>query len=291
MNNSTKIQILIYGLALILATAGESLLIRSTALPKLPPVFVCSPQGMILAQTLSYRWARDFKMMRLPRLPGMPVYATVLIDPGHGGKDPGARGPANAVEKNIVLDVGLRLQSILGRHGIHALMTRTDDIFFSLRQRVEMAERYHVDVLLSLHVNASSYDDVSGIEIFFASEEMYWPGVHEALTDAVMNVGEALSGAPEPLRQYSDSKKRLREQSQALAQNVSRELSAAVGARNRGVKREHFYVLTEAAVPAILIEMGFVTNGEEGRKLNTEEYRQALAAALAQILLDYEPQQ
>ncbi len=285
MNERIKIPVWIYISVLVSVALAGCLAVRQHLQP-FQPVSAASPEGHVLTAVLSHQWhVRGIK--RLPGIPGALVYRTVLIDPGHGGKDPGAQGVDGAVEKDIVLDIGLRLQKILAAHGVHASMTRARDEFLTLEERVGKIRSRHPDLFLSLHANSSVDSSVSGIEVFFAEDEAYWEDVHEALTDVILNSEESLQDVPGEIYQFDGARKHFRKESGIFAKHLSVELTKAVGTRNRGVKREHFYVLSEAPAPSILVELGFVTHPDEGRKLMTEKYRQTLAEALAKSLLDY----
>lgn len=286
MNNRIKISIWTYLSILAAVTVAGCWAAQKYVLPPSQPVSVNSPQGKVLVAALSCQWhVRGVR--HIPGMPGDLIYKTVMIDPGHGGKDPGAQGVDGDFEKNIVLDIGLRLQKILERHGVHVIMTRSDDEFFSLEERAEMVRQYHPDLFLSLHANSSSDADVSGMEVYYAEEEVYWAHIHNTLNEIITGTSESILDGPEALYEYHDFKKAFREESEVFAKHFAAGVARAVGARNRGVKRQHFYVLTKAEAPAILIEMGFMTHPDEGRKLATEQYRQTLAEAMAKNLLNY----
>lgn len=287
--NRERIHIVIYLFILAIVVALGSRYIRQNFSR---PLTADSVQGRTLASVMGYQWSHIWKMKFLPRLPGQRVYQTILIDPGHGGKDPGARGVANMDEKAITLDVGLRLRDILENNGFRVFMTRTTDEFVSLEERVGMIKECKPDVFLSVHANSSSDTGVSGIEVYYAQEEEYWAKVHSSINEALKDSESPVMDTPEELSRPDNARFKIHQQAGKFARHLSGDLSLMTGARNRGIKRAHFYVLSEASIPSVLVEMGFVTNAEEGTKLATEEYRQQLAESLAKGLMTYvEPQQ
>lgn len=284
MNERFKISIWVYAaLFAVVAAAGCFAACSGRTSSSFRPASTGSSSGKVLTAFLSYQW----HSRGVTTIPYFPVYTTVLIDPGHGGKDPGAQGVGGALEKDIVLDIGVRLRKILESRGVLVRMTRDNDQFFSLEERVSMIDRYGADVFLSLHANSSSDRSASGVEIYYAQAETYWAAINQTLNNVIGDSIESVFDARTEIYQYNNHKRTFRTQAQNLARHMASQLAAATGARNRGIKSQRFYVVSEAKVPAILLELGFMTNPEEGRKLATEEYRQTLAETLAESLLNY----
>lgn len=169
---------------------------------------------------------------------------TVMIDPGHGGHDPGAgeKTLSRVPEKTIVLDVGNKVAELLQSRGAKVICTRRTDTFLSLDDRANAAERYRVDLFISIHANASSKPHVSGAEVH----------IYTSPSSATVSA----------------------------AQSMLSSLQRA-GIECRGIPRSNFHVLREHSRPAMLIECGFMTNAVDARNLNSPAYRDRLAAAIA----------
>lgn len=171
-----------------------------------------------------------------------PVRATVIIDAGHGGKDPGARGVSTAPEKTITLDIARKLASTLRRRGANVVMTRTDDTFVSLDGRAAMAERHHVDVFISIHADSAPRASASGATVYIAR----------------------------------NASKRSRSVAEQLNQALQR-----AGIKTRGINKAGFRVLVGHSRPSVLVECGFLTNASDARQLNDGAYQSKLIRAIA----------
>ncbi len=175
----------------------------------------------------------------------------VVVDPGHGGPDPGAVGIGGIYEKDIVLDISLQVASFLENQGIQAILTRQTDVDLGLQPRVEIANRASATLFVSIHANGISMNadkEVNGIETFHVA------GSREG---------------------------------QQLAEHIQQHLLANTGMRDRGVKRARFYVLVRTAMPAVLVEVGFVTGQEDALRLSDPATRTQMAQAIVQGILDY----
>ncbi len=217
----------------------------------------------------------------------------VVIDAGHGGIDPGAVG--FVVEKEVTLDLALRLQKLLQQEGIEVLLTRSTDAHLSpdkatdLGMRAEMANSKR-NLFISIHVN-SAPQAAQGIETYYFGNtidssllaqvirENGGGEVGRRLTREAQSVGERLV---RDLIAQSNLKF-----SRQLAHLVQGAMLQATGAVDRGVRQAPFYVIRNARIPAILVEVGFANHPEEGRRLQKSEYRQALAEALAKGILRF----
>ncbi|WP_181346841.1 N-acetylmuramoyl-L-alanine amidase [Thalassobacillus sp. CUG 92003] len=175
----------------------------------------------------------------------------VTLDPGHGGHDPGARGHG-LVEKNVVLDVGLKARKYLKNAGIKVRMTRDTDRFHSLDRRVDIAKQNNSDTFVSIHANAFM-ESANGVETYY-----YAAG----LTN----------------REYSSLK---------LAEFINERLYKEMNMSNRGVKNSGFRVIKANSLPAVLTEIGFVTNNGDAAKLKTQKYREKAGKAIALGIVDY----
>ncbi|MCX7802323.1 MAG: N-acetylmuramoyl-L-alanine amidase [Meiothermus ruber] len=222
-----------------------------------------------------------------------PQPRVVVIDPGHGGVDSGAVG--YVVEKEVTLDLALRLRQLLQKEGIEVILTRSSDTHLSpdkatdLGLRAEMANSKR-NLFISIHVN-SAPNAAQGIETYYFGStldqsllaqvirENGGGELGQRLTREAQSVGERLV---RDLIAQSNLKF-----SRQLAHYVQGALLEATGAVDRGVRQAPFYVIRNARIPAILVEVGFANHPVEGRRLQTNEYRQTLALALARGILRF----
>lgn len=176
-----------------------------------------------------------------------PVTTTkkVVIDAGHGGTDAGAIG-GGTYEKDITLDVAKRVEDLLKKSGFAVLMTRSNDTYVSLQDRVAMSENYNPDIFVSIHVNSSVRPEITGVETHYYHQE-----------------------------------------SMTLAQTVHSSLASAVDSPNRGLFKSKFYVINHTTDPAILVEIGFISNSAERAQLVGEKRKQATAKAIADGVKNY----
>ncbi len=207
-------------------------------------------------------------IMRRAVLAKKPV-RTVLIDPGHGGKDEGAaRGKLK--EKEITLDVANQVAALLKARGYTVHLTRTTDSHLTLEQRVAAASRLKADVLISIHANAATATTARGIETYACTPQ----GV--ASTNGTEVKSKATAG-------NLHDRENIR-----LAYELQRYLLHYTKSEDRGVKRANFLVLRDAPCVAALVEMGFVSNPGEAAKLATPAFRRLLAAGIADGLVAYD---
>lgn len=209
----------------------------------------------------------------------------MVIDAGHGGEEKGAIGPGGLLEKDVTLDVAQRLRTRLERGGgVRVVLTREDDRSLSLADRTALANNHEAELFVSIHANAASKQDAAGAETYFLS---YQATDAEAQALAALENEQGGAGAP---TQRPDLRmvlwdlaqaEHLRESS-ALAETIQAELNALLGLKDRGVKQAPFRVLMSATMPAVLIEVGFITNPDEEEKLRSPAYRESLALAISQ---------
>jgi len=213
---------------------------------------------------------------------------TIVLDPGHGGRDPGAVGKTiKAHEKEINLCVALILKSILEKEmGVRVLMTRSDDSFVSLQERTKFANENKADLFISIHTNASKDRSSRGIEMYYLSTAKTTEArAVEALENSVVELYE---GGKEAIRRYDDLALILSdimqaenlEQSSNLANKLQMNICAGTKSCDRGVKQANFYVLRGAFMPAVLIEMGFISNPVEESFLVNKQYQERLARTI-----------
>lgn len=221
--------------------------------------------------------------------PSQDRFDTVVIDAGHGGDDRGARGARGLLEKDLVLDVARRLQARLRQSGLRVVMTRNEDRFVPLEERTSIANDARGDLFLSIHANASRFRGARGIETFFVSVEA---NDEDALRLAeaenlALAGGEGLPASTgDPLLAILGdliANEHVME-SQEFARMAQRRIATEEAARSRGVKQAPFVVLMGVQMPAVLVEIGFLTNSDEERALREEEERNRLARGLAEAV-------
>lgn len=205
---------------------------------------------------------------------------TIVIDPGHGGKDPGALGDGVIQEKGIVLSISKRLKEILTAKGYRVLMTRETNRFIPLKERTQFATRHKADLFLSVHANASESPQANGIETYYLDVSSTDKASEQIAARENANSGYSIQELESLLQGILRESKS--EDSRRLAEHVQRKLVHTTGAVDRGVKHARFVVLIGTKVPAILIETGFVSNATERRKLVTTAYQSKIAAAIAE---------
>ncbi len=207
-----------------------------------------------------------------PKFPGKKI-STIVLDPGHGGKDPGNR-VAGRNEKTATLALAQELGGQLKASGFKVILTRTKDKFVELPVRPDIANRANADLFVSLHFNAttSGKADVSGPETY-----------------CITPVGAASSNAQGEGANYGGTPANLSEKkSLLLAYQVQRALVKNLEVEDRSVRRARFAVLRDAEMPAILIESGYMTHPVEGKKIFDAGYRKQLAAAIVKGILNYQ---
>ncbi len=214
-----------------------------------------------------------------------PLVKTVVIDPGHGGRDAGAIGQSGAKEKDIVLDIGLRLERLIREQlGMKVIMTRTEDVFVPLENRTMIANRHHADFFISLHVNAAPGSRAIGFETYFLSREPSDRGAKASAVreNTVLNLEGVGQDAQRGLKTvlWDLAQTFYVKESSELAELLLNELGQSLKVENRGIKSAPFFVLIGAAMPSVLVEVAFITNPDEEHKLEQEMYRQQIADAL-----------
>jgi N-acetylmuramoyl-L-alanine amidase len=182
----------------------------------------------------------------LPSVPNTRV--VVVIDPGHGGRDPGAVGINGLQEKQVIFPISLRVAELLEQQGVTVVMTRRTDSTLDLQSRVDIAERARGTLFVSIHANAISMSrpDVNGVETYYASD-----------------TGRRLAAA------------------------IQASMLAATGMNDRGVKQARFFVLRRTSMPAALVEVGFVTGAADAPRLADPAWREVAANAIARGILQY----
>lgn len=224
---------------------------------------------------------------------GLQPLRLIVLDPGHGGHDPGATGPTGVMEKDVVLDVTKRVARLVEEGlGVRVAMSRSTDVFIPLRERTSFANRQRADLFVSIHANAHPRAVSEGVEAYFVSSEASDNDARQvaAIENGVIRLegpdtrpkGDVLKSILWDLAQSE-----FQRESSFLAETVLDSMTRSLSLVNRGVKQAGFFVLGGAATPAILIEIGFLTNYREERKLATPQYREAVARAIYEGLAEY----
>lgn len=215
----------------------------------------------------------------------------VVIDPGHGGNDPGAIGRTGLKEKDLVLDIAKRVKEQLNEDGIDVILTRDRDRFIPLERRARIANESDVDFFISIHANAARLKGARGFEVYY-------------LSNAVDDNARAVEAAENSFLKFDDSSFQRRntdleatiwdlvytenrEESIELAKYIAKAVDSSTSLHNRGVKSARFYVLKGAQMPSVLVEVGFISNPSEEKNLKDPYYRQAVASAIAKGVLNY----
>ena len=214
----------------------------------------------------------------------------IVIDAGHGGHDDGTIGPHGMIEKDIVLDVALRVSKLVQeKMGAEVILTRSDDTFIPLRERTAIANEHKADLFLSIHANSSPAPEVAGTETFYLN----FTNVSTSLDVAAReNAGsDKTVGELKDLIQSITLNDKI-EESHTFAQDIQNSIQAQAersnaAAHNRGVKRAPFVVLIGASMPSVLAEIGFLSNSRDENNLSKPEYRQKVAEALYKGLAQY----
>ena len=211
-----------------------------------------------LLEPASYLASRDYKV--------------VVLDPGHGGDDRGAKGRRNVEEKRVVLDVVRRARVHLANAGLKVFLTRETDRFIELGERSAKTARWGGDIYVSVHLNSAPSAAPSGIETFVVATPGYptTAGTTATRSDRLSYAGNSFDSANAVLGYY-----------------LQRALLSKAGGEDRGVRRARFMVLRNAPCPAALVECGFVSNSKEESLMLQANHREAIALAISKGVLDY----
>jgi len=268
---------------LLIAEAREAERLEQAALPA-PVIEVAGrrerPPGSLTIPQGGFSIARQL---------GLGV-SRIVIDPGHGGHDPGAQG-RGITETELVLDVALRLEALLQKiPGVEVILTRRTDEFVALPERTAMANREAADLFLSIHANASAHPTARGVETYFLN---FADNLSAAAVAARENAAstQAMGALPDFVKAIALNNKL--DESREFAGEVQRALLVRLRGSNRnmrdlGVKQAPFVVLIGAVMPSALAEISFVTNPQEAKLLRSSAYRQRIAEALLHGIRKYQ---
>jgi len=220
----------------------------------------------------------------------------VVIDPGHGGIETGATGPGGMVEKDVTLDLARRLKRALERdRRLEVVLTRDEDRLVGLDERTAIANHNRADLFLSIHMNAASRATAHGAETYFLSADATDDAARTlaALENRGAERGDdvvvTVDGEQRNLQLvlWDLAQNQYLAESSALAESMQRHLNELTGTRDRGVRQAPFRVLMGATMPAVLVEVGFVTNPEEETKFRTDAYREQVVQAMTRAVHEF----
>ncbi len=225
-------------------------------------------------------------------------WQTVTLDPGHGGRDPGAISPINGLqEKDVVLEVAKYARDVLVKAGVKVVMTRDKDIFIPLESRANTANTSRSNLFVSIHANYIEAPSITGVEVFYGDD---WPKSNiDCSTRAYflagrMDLNHFIAGSAK--RNFSEREEafffkmmleQANEAGKRCARIVARTLADGLQTDNRGIKTKNLRVIRRAFCPAILVEIGFLSNRYEARKLKESSYRRKAGEKIAEGILDY----
>lgn len=213
----------------------------------------------------------------------------VVIDPGHGGRQTGAISASGVAEKELTLDIGLRLRRLMQKASFEVMMTRETDQSIPLVKRVEFANTNSADIFVSIHVNSVEPHEKRLVETYFVGPSDD-PAVIKLASLENHESGYSLSDYRRLLEQvYIDTR---RDESRRLAKKINGELFGALsqvnpGLENRGVKMAPFAVLVGTVMPAILVEVSCLSNEDEVKLLTSADYREKIASAISKGIRSY----
>jgi N-acetylmuramoyl-L-alanine amidase len=225
----------------------------------------------------------DAELLLTPILrPGLnqariPELRTIVLDPGHGGRDAGKVNPRlNLAEKNLTLDTAARLKKLLDAQGFKVVLTRTADRYLDLIERAETAGRLRADLFISLHFNSvqSGAERTTGVEVFTLTPQLQF----STSDPSHVEVAEAKKSNPGNKSDHWNT---------VAGYALHREMLKALQASDRGLKRARLKVLVLAPCPAVLVESGYLSNDAEARQIGTPAYRQKIAEAIANGVRTY----
>lgn len=235
--------------------------------------------------------------IKVPHAPSRGLRdVVVVLDAGHGGKDPGAKGPRNSKEKNVVLAITLKLKQLIDRQpGMRAVLTRTGDYYVGLRERLDIARKYNGDVFVSIHADAFNNPHSNGASVFAlsqrgaTSEAARWIAEKENYSElGGVNLGD-----------LDDTNGIVRSVLIDLSQTATINLGLQMGGRvlnqldrftnlhNNKVEQARFVVLKSPDIPSVLVETGFISNPTEERNLSSFAYQTRLSQAIFQGIKGY----
>jgi N-acetylmuramoyl-L-alanine amidase len=221
--------------------------------------------------------------------PGPRAPRIVVIDPGHGGPMVGAQGPGGTLEKDVTLAIARKLRAAIANLGYQAFLTRDKDEDVALDQRTAIANNFKADLFVSIHANGSRAHGAKGSEVYFLAHEASDSEARRLamLEGAVGADSGASPGSDLALILWNMAQSEHLAESSVLASRVHEALGEVTGAASRGVKQAPFRVLVGAAMPAVLVEVGFLSNADEEKLLVSDAYQGRVASAILRGMARY----
>jgi N-acetylmuramoyl-L-alanine amidase len=225
-----------------------------------------------------------------PALPSLPearkrAAFTVVVDAGHGGEETGAKGPTGLLEKDVTLDVARRVKArLMSDDGTAVYLTRDDDRKVPLDDRTALANHEKADLFVSIHANSSRRDSARGSETYFLSYQATDDDARAlaALENDTLGIERGVSGQSGlDLVLWDLAQSAFLKESSDLAEEIQDRLNDTLGVRNRGIKQAPFRVLMGATMPAVLVEIAFISSPEEERHLREAAFKDRIAEAIA----------
>jgi len=277
---------------------------RPAALPEIPQPQVQSvAKPVVLSPTLPAKSSRPAEesaaqqqlSLATESAQAMIGHPLVMIDPGHGGYDPGTSSTIGTQEKDLALAIALRLQQSLQTQGFRAEMTRSSDFFVPLPERTKIANRANADLFISIHLNSSPNPTTTGIEVYYLNNTTDHSTIRLA---RIENAGAPASYGTDSEPNLNYILTDLRQQYKAneaasIARMIDAQAAASLDAglgtnvNALGAKMGPFYVLVGAHMPAVLVETGFLSNAVEARRLASPQYQELLADGIATAIAHY----
>jgi N-acetylmuramoyl-L-alanine amidase len=217
-----------------------------------------------------------------------PAFDVVVLDPGHGGSDTGAIAASGIQEKDLTLAIAQKLAAELEKQGLKAILTRTTDVSVPLTQRTALANFNQADLVVSIHLNSSPSKSVKGAETYYLSQQATDLWASQLAQRENYETGEEVTPKGElnlvlwELAQVSHIR-----ESAGLAETVQQEFNGLLGTKDRGVRQAPFIVLEGAQMPAVLVEVAFLSNALEAKRLADSVFQDQAAVALAKAILDF----
>jgi len=217
----------------------------------------------------------------------------IVIDPGHGGKDPGAIGPRGTYEKNAVLDIAKRLKKIIQKNmkDVEVIMTRNSDKYLSLKERTQLANKQQAKLFISLHANWNRNAKVNGTTTYFLglakSEESLEIAQRENAVIKYDSNAPNVNLSEENMILATLAQNAYNKESQDFAAMIQKSLHEKIGLKNRGIKQAGFYVLVGASMPNVLIETAFISNKREAKLLRTKSFQQKMAEGIFESIKNF----
>lgn len=215
----------------------------------------------------------------------------IVIDPGHGGKDPGAVSRNGTREKDIVFALAKRVAKKLKKRGFKVILTRDRDKFITLRERTKIANSSKCDLFISIHANYSKGKRAHGVETYFLSEaRTKWERSVAAFENSVIKYELENTTKEQDILKWilgDMAQNEFLRESQDLAAFIQESLTKKTGSLDRGVRQAGFYVLYGIYAPSVLIEVGFITNPKEEKILRSRKYQEKIADGIVEGILKY----